>query len=377
MHFELTEEQRAIQEMARGFARKEILPQAAHYDHTAEFPHAIVDKARTLGLVGSNVPAEYGGAGVGALEVALIAEELSYACAGIAVAVCLNNLPADALLVAGTEEQKRRFLPRLIEGFGAYALTEPEAGSDAANLRTRAEKRDGKWVLNGRKTWISHAPQAHFMIVFARTDPAGGHRGNSAFLVETDRPGVDTSKNIPKMGQKASHTAEVAFDNVEIPAENLLGKEGDGFQIAMKVFDRSRPMVAAFGVGVTQRALDEAVRYATQRRAFGKTIAEFQGVGFKLAEMAMRLQAARLLTYQACWKIDRGQRNTIEASFAKAFAADTAMWATTEAVQIFGGYGYSQEYPVEKLMRDAKVLQIYEGTSEIQRAIIVRELTRS
>jgi acyl-CoA dehydrogenase len=238
-------------------------------------------------------------------------------------------------------------------------------------------RRDGdRYILAGNKIWISNAAEADFFVVFAKTDPSAGHKGISAFVVDRALPGVSVSPKLRKMGQRAADACEVIFQSVELSPDRLLGREGDGFAVAMKVFDGSRPMVAAFGLGVTARALDESRQYAASRRAFGKSIAEFQGVGFKIAEMGMRLQAARLLTYEAAWKVGCGQRNTLEAAYAKAFAADTAMWAATEAVQIHGGYGYSEEYPVEKLMRDAKVLQIYEGTSEIQRTIMVRELLR-
>lgn len=376
MDFSLTPEQRQIQALARTFAREVVVPAAAGYDQSAAFPHPIVSEARKLGFTHLIAPEAYGGVGLGPLEVVLVAEELAWGCAGIAATILLNNLVAEPLLIAGTKEQKQKYLALLRESPGAYALTEPHAGSDAGAIATRANKTANGWLLSGRKTWISHAPEAAFLVVFAKTGPEAAHKGISAFLVERGRKGLEVSKKLPKMGQRASSAAEVVLDEVELPADSLLGNEGDGFRIAMKVFDRSRPMVAAFAVGVSQRALDEAVHYATQREAFGQPIHQFQGVGFKLAEMGMRTQAARLLTREAAWKAQQGQPNTLEAAYAKAYAADTAMWATTEAVQVFGGYGYSTEYPVEKLMRDAKVLQIYEGTSEIQRTIMVRELVR-
>jgi acyl-CoA dehydrogenase len=260
--------------------------------------------------------------------------------------------------------------------FGGYALTEPVAGSDVSAITTRAMRSGETYVLNGSKVWISNAPLAHFFVVFARTDPDGGHRGMSVFLVDRNSPGLSVGKALGKMGQRAAPAAEVFFENVEVPASALIGEEGEGFMVAMKVFDRSRPMVAAGALGVMQRALDESVEYATTRRTMGKPIIEHQAIGHKLAEMAIRTEASRLLIYQAAWLMDNGHRNTQQAAYAKTFAADSAMWVTTEAIQIFGGMGYSTDYPVEKLFRDAKVFQIYEGSSEIQRNIIARELSR-
>ena len=246
-----------------------------------------------------------------------------------------------------------------------------------AGIRTRATKRGGRWILDGRKTWTGHGSEASFMVVFAKTNPEAGWRGISTFLVEKDLAGVEVLRKLPKMGQRAFSSCEVEFRGVELPETALLGSEGEGFKIAMKVFDRSRPMVAAFAVGLAQRALDEALRYSMEREAFGLAIVAFQGTGFKIAEMGMKTEAARLLMHKAAWRATRGERNTLEASYAKAFAADTAMWSAVEAVQIFGGRGYDEDYPVEKLLRDAKALQIYEGTSEIQRTIMTRELTRA
>jgi acyl-CoA dehydrogenase len=366
-----------LRDLARDFARREIAPVAAEYDRSAQFPHPVIARARAIDLTNLSVPTAYGGPGLSVLEICLVMEELSWGCAGIACALGINGLAADPVLIAGTEEQKRRYLAILIDGgFGSYCVTEPDAGSDVIGMKASARRRGDTYVLNGSKIWISNALEANFFVMFAKTDVEAGHRGLSAFLVDREAPGVSVSKKLPKMGQRASDSCEVVFQDVELAREQLLGQEGDGFRIAMKVFDGSRPMVASFAVGLAQRALDESRTYAQSRRAFGRPIVEFQGVGFKLAEMGMRTQAARLLTYQAAWKAGRGERNTLEAAYAKAFAADTAMWAATEAVQIHGGYGYSEEYPVEKLMRDAKVLQIYEGTSEIQRTIMVRELTR-
>jgi len=377
MAFLLTEEQQMIKNLAGEFARNEIAPLAGHYDKKAEFPHPIVAKARELGLTNLSIPVRYGGVGLSPIEMVLVIEELAWGCTGIAVAaVVVNDLTANPILLAGNEAQKKKYLGLLIEGFGSYCVTEPNAGSDMAAISTRARRVEKGYVLQGQKTWISNAEEASFFVVFAKTDPDAGHHGISAFLVDRNLPGVKVSKKFPKMGQRASDSCEVVFDQVEIPSEALLGKEGEGFKLAMRVFDHTRPVIAALGVGLSQRALDESLRYSLERMAFGKPIIDFQGVGFKIAEMGMRTEAARLLTYNAAWRIARGERNTLSASYAKTFASDTAMWSAIEAVQIHGGYGYSEEYPVEKLMRDAKVMQIYEGTNEIQRLIMVRELTK-
>lgn len=377
MDFEFTEEQKMIRDVAREFARKEIAPVASEYDNRSEFPREVHAKARELGLINVVIPEKYGGSGLSAVEMIIVTEELAWACSGITVGgIAMSTLTSQPILVAGNEEQKKKYLGMLAEGFGSYCVTEPGAGSDVASIRSAAKKVKDRYILNGLKTWITNAQHASFFVVFAKTDPEAGHRGLSAFLVDHDLPGVEVSKKLAKMGQKATEACEVNFNDVELTSDSLLGSEGDGFKIAMKTFDHSRPAVAAMGVGVSQRALDECISYSKEREAFGRPLLDFQGVSFKIAEMGMRTQAARLLTYNAAWKAARGERNTLEASYAKAFASDTAMWAATEAVQIHGGYGYSEEYPLEKLMRDAKVLQIYEGTNEIQRVVMVKELSR-
>lgn len=378
LDFTLSEEQEMIREMARNFARKEILPKAEHYDQSDEYPWPIIKKAQKAGLISSNIPAEYGGPGLGVLEECIINEELAWACSGVQTAIMLNNLASWPILLAGNEDQKARYLPRLTEGgeLAAYALTEPAAGSDVAGIRATAVRQGDEYILNGTKTWITNAPVSSFSVIFAKTDPEARHRGISAFIVDHKWPGVTLSKPIPKMGQHAAWTGEIVLEDVHVPVENRLGEEGEGFLIAMKVFDRSRPPVSAAAVGVARRALDEALRYAQERHAFGKPIIAQQGISFMLADMAMNIEAARLLVYQAAWLVDNGKPNVKEAAFAKAFAADMCMKVTTDAVQVFGGYGYSREYPVEKLMRDAKIYQIYEGTSQIQRVIIARELTK-
>ena len=375
MQFELTQEQKQIQSLAQQFANNEIKPIAAQADQNAQFPMSIYDNAFSLGLLNSSLPQEYGGAGLGCMELVLITEALCYGCLGIGAALCINSLAAEPILIAGTHEQKTKYLSRLTSGaMASFALTEPSAGSDVASIKTKAEKVQGGYRLTGSKIWISNANMAEFFVVFAKTDPRGGYKGLSAFIVPADTEGLSIGAPISKMGQKAAPACEVFLDNVFVPDEQLLSEEGNGFNIAMKVFDRSRPMVAAFGVGLIQRCLDESLAYARERESMGRPLIAHQAIAHKLADMRMRLETARLLTYQAAWRLDNGLNNTIEASMAKVNAADSAMWAATETIQIFGGMGYSTEYPAEKLFRDAKVLQIYEGTSEIQRNIIAREL---
>lgn len=377
LSFALSDEQRMLQTLARDFARSEMAPVAEHYDRTAEFPLPVIAKARQAGLININIPAEYGGGGASLVEECLVGEELAWGCSGIATSLMINNLSAIPIIVAGSDEQKQHWLSRMVAGeLASYAVTEPGAGSDVAGIDTTAVKKGGEYVLKGCKTFISNASYSQFFVVFAYTDKAKRYKGMSAFIVERDRPGFMVSKQFDKLGQRASDTAEITLAEVVVPEVNRLGREGDGFMIAMKVFDRSRPAVAASAVGVAQRALDESVTYAKERRAFGVPIGQHQAIQFMLADMDMGIQAARLLAWQAAWLVDQGLPNTKPAAFAKALAADTAMRVTIDAVQIFGGYGYMKEYPVEKLMRDVKVFQIYEGTSQIQRTIIARELLR-
>lgn len=375
MQFELTEEQQQIQSLAQQFSKKEIQGIANQADKDAQFPMHIYSNAFSLGLLNSVLPQQYGGAGLGCMELVLITEALCHACLGIGAALCINTLAAEPIVIAGTQGQKEKYLTRLTSGaMASFALTEPSAGSDVASIKTKAEKVSGGYRLTGSKIWISNANMAEFFVVFAKTDVQAGHKGLSAFIVEADSEGLSVGTPLSKMGQKAAPTCEVFLDGVFVPDSQILGEEGSGFSIAMKVFDRTRPMVAAFGVGLIQRCLDESLAYASQRQSMGKSLMNHQAIAHKLADMRMRLEAARLLTYQSAWRLDQGLNNTIEASMAKVTAADSAMWAATETIQIFGGMGYSTEYPAEKLFRDAKVLQIYEGTSEIQRNIIAREL---
>ncbi|MFN8528737.1 MAG: acyl-CoA dehydrogenase family protein [Anaerolineae bacterium] len=377
--FELTDEQKMLQKMAREFAEKEIIPVAEHYDRTAEFPLDVITKGRELGLVNLNIPLDYGGPGATVFEEALVAEELAYGCSGISTAMSVNNLSSLPILIGGTDEQKQLWLGDRMMGEGqlaAYCVTEPGAGSNVVGMQTRAEKVGDKYILNGGKIFISNVNHASFYTVFAVTNPAAKHKGISCFIVERDTPGITISKHFDKLGQRAADTAEIVFENVEVPADHRIGEEGMGFMLAMMVFDHSRPGVAAGAVGVARRALEECVKYAKTRETFGQPLWQHQAIGHKIADMAINVEAARLLVWQAAWLVDHGVSNPKAVAYAKAFAADMAMKVTVDAVQVFGGYGYMKEYPVEKLMRDVKVFQIYEGTSEIQRNIIVRELFR-
>lgn len=375
--FQLTDEQQMLQRMAREFTTKEIIPVAADYDEKATFPEDIFRKALEIGLVNMNIPEAYGGVGASPLEECLVAEEFGYGCTGISTSISLNSLAALPLILAGSDAQKQYWLGERLMGkgeFASYGVTEAAAGSNVAGIQTRAEKKNGAYIINGSKTFITNASHASFFCVFAKTDPAAGHRGMSCFVVERDMPGVSTGKKFDKLGQRASDTAEIVFENVEVPAENLIGQEGAGFYLAMKVFDYSRPGVAAAAVGLQRRCLEESVRYAREREAFGVPIYQHHAIGHKIADMAIHYQASRLLVWQAATQLSSGQIDPKLPAFAKAFAADKATQAAVDAVQVFGGYGYMKEYPVEKLLRDVKIFQIYEGTSEIQRNIIVREL---
>ncbi|MDZ4771393.1 MAG: acyl-CoA dehydrogenase family protein [Chloroflexota bacterium] len=377
--FGLSDEQKQLQKMAREFAAREIIPTAEHYDKTAEFPIEIINKGREVGLVNLNIPLEYGGPGASVLEEAIVAEELAYGCSGISTAMSVNNLSSLPIMLSGTDAQKELWLAERMVNQGqlaAYCVTEPGAGSNVVGMQTRADKADGGYVINGSKIFISNVNYASFYTVFAVTDPAARHKGISCFVIDRDTPGISVSRHFDKLGQRAADTAEITFENVHVPADNRIGAEGMGFMLAMKVFDHSRPGVAAGAVGVARRALEECVKYAKERETFGQPIWQHQAIGHKIADMAINIEAARLLVYQAAWMVDHGVENPKVIAMAKAFAADMAMQVTVDAVQVFGGYGYMREYPVEKLMRDVKVFQIYEGTSEIQRNVIVRELFR-
>ena len=376
--FALTPEQRELRALAREFADKEIRPKAAEYDEHQTHPVDLVEKAHELGLMNVHIPEEYGGPGLPGFEGMLIGEELSWGCSGIAVSIVANTLGAGPVLIVGSDEQKREWLPPLLEEpiLCSFALSEPDAGSDAARIKTTAERRGDEYVLNGSKMFITNAGHASWSTVFASTDKSKGHKGLSAFVVPMDAEGVSIEKHLDKMGQRATDTSAFALNDVVVPAANRLGGEGDGFKIAMQTLDLTRPGTAAGAVGVAQAAYELSVEYARERVTFDVPIAMHQGVNFLIADMATEIEAARLLTWQAAWMLDSGygRKATLYSSFAKRFSADTAMKVTTDAVQVFGGYGYIKEYPVEKLMRDAKLFQIYEGTSQIQRLVIAKEI---
>jgi acyl-CoA dehydrogenase len=374
--FDLTQEQIALQDMARKFAANEIRPKAVEYDHASKFPEDIFEKAFALGLMSGYIPEEYGGLGLSALDACIIEEELGWGCSGIATSMTCNGLALTPILVAGTEDQKKRFVAPFAEKlqYASFCLTEPGAGSDAGGIATTAKREGDSYVINGRKCFMTNGSYAMQYTVFASTDRSKGHKGLSAFVVPRSLSGVSVGKKEDKMGQRASDTADVLFEDVKVPVENLLGKEGEGFKIAMITLDYARPTVAAMSVGVARAAFELAMQYSKERVQFGVPIAMNQAIHFLLADMAMDIEAARLLTYKGAWLLDQGKRNTKESAFAKAFAADLAMRVTTDAVQIYGGYGYMRDYPVEKLMRDAKLLQIYEGTSQIQRMVIAKEI---
>lgn len=377
MDFQLSKEQEQIQSLARDFAEREVAPRSAYHDETGEFPRDICRKAWELGLMNTHIPEEFGGAYLGVLEGCLIAEEIGAACTGIGTAMEANNLAQAPIIVAGSQEQKKKFLAPMTEEllFAAYCVTEPQAGSDVSGIKTVARRVGDEYILNGQKMWITNAGVAEWYYVLASTDLTRGAKGMSAFLVKKDSEGISVGKKENNMGQRASDTRAVTFEDVKVSKRHLLGEEGDGFKISMKAFDHTRPLVAAAAVGLARSAMRHAIAYAQQRHTFGQPIANFQAISFMLADMDKNVEAARLLAWKAAWMIDEGKRNTREAAIAKAFCADTAMQTTLDAVQVFGGYGYSREYPVEKLMRDAKIFQIYEGTSQIQRVIISRHLT--
>ena len=370
--FELSEEQRMVRDLARDFATNEIAPKAAYHDETGEFPREICQKAFEIGLLNPGLPEAYGGAGMSAMMECLIAEELAAACSGISTAMMVNTLATAPLLTGASEEQKQKWLTPMTEQltFAAYGVTEPDAGSDVQGIKTTAVKKGNEYVINGRKMWISGAGVADWFFVLTYTSKEAGIRGMSAFVVPSKAPGVTVGKKENNMGQRASDTRAITFEDVVVPEENRIGPEGKGWILAMAAFDHTRPPVAAGAVGVGRAAMEHAVRYAKERHAFGVAIHRHQAVAFMIADMAKDLDAARLLVWRAAHMYDSGKRNSYEAACAKCFAADTAMRVCVDAVQIFGGYGFNKEYPVEKLMRDAKIFQIYEGTSQIQRLII-------
>ncbi|XP_051867861.1 medium-chain specific acyl-CoA dehydrogenase, mitochondrial isoform X2 [Pristis pectinata] len=377
-NFELTAEQREFQEMARKFAREELLPAAAEYDRTGEYPVPLIKRAWELGLMNTHIPESCGGLGLGIFDSCLITEELAYGCTGIQTAIEANSLGQMPVILAGNEQQKKKYLGRMTEAplMCAYCVTEPGAGSDVAGIKTRAEKKGNEYVINGQKMWITNGGKANWYFLLARTNPdpkASAGKAFTGFIVDADSPGIQVGRKELNMGQRCSDTRGIVFEDVRVPLENVLIGEGAGFKIAMGAFDKTRPPVAAGAVGLGQRAVDEATKYALERRTFGRLLVEHQAVSFLLAEMMMKVELARLAYQRAAWEVDQGRKNTYYASIAKAFAGDMANQVASDAVQIFGGNGFNSEYPVEKLMRDAKIYQIYEGTAQIQRLIIARE----
>ena len=379
MNFDLSDEQEMIRDAVREFARGAVAPRADEIDHSDEFPSDLVKQAAELDLMGISIPEEYGGAGLDHICFALFVEEIAAVSGSLAVILDVHtSVGTEPILYFGNDGQKRKYLPRLAAGemLGAFALTEPESGSDAASLKTSAHRQNGDWVLNGTKTFITNVGVADLYIVLARSNEMPGSHGISAFLVEKETPGLRIGTPMHKMGLHGSPTGELVLDNVCVPDENLLGEEGEGFKIAMKALDSGRIGISAQAVGLARGALDLAVGYARERRQFGQEISRFQGIQFKIADMATAIDASRLMTLEAAEACDRGVPFTQLASMAKVMATDTAMRVTTEAVQIFGGYGYIKEFPVERFMRDAKATQIYEGTNQIQRIVIAREMLK-
>jgi acyl-CoA dehydrogenase len=373
--FTLTDEQKDIREMAHDFATKEIRPVAWDYDRDATWPQDIVEKAWEVGLMNSHIPEEYGGPGLDYLTGCIIEEELGWGCSGIATSLMANGLATAPILLGGSDETKREFLTPLTEEpkLASFCLTEPDAGSDVSGMKTTAVKQGDKYVINGSKCFITNGSHADFYTVYAKTDKEAGHRGISAFVVPRNLDGVAVDKKEDKLGQRASDTATISFSDVEIPAANLLGEENKGFKLAMGTLDRTRPGVSAMAVGIAQAAFEFATDYSKERVQFGVPIAMHQAIQFMIADMATKIEASRLLVWQSGVLLDQGKRNTLASSHAKRFAADSAMEIAVDAVQVYGGYGFIKEYPVEKLMRDAKIMQLYEGTSQIQRLVIARE----
>lgn len=375
---QISDEQQQFVDTARKFAAETIIPVAHEHDENETFPTEVFRQAFELGLMNVEIPEDYGGLGLGTVEGCLISEELAYGCAGIATSIMCNHLGALPLIVAGSEEQKQTWLGRLTENFEfmSYACSEPDAGSDVAGMKARLVEKDGGWLLNGQKRWITNAGHASSYTGFATIDPALRHKGITAFVVDRNASGVSVGRKEKKLGQRSSDTCDVLFEDVEIAPENILGEPGKGFYVAMEVFDKSRPMIGACCAGLIRRCLDESRKYALERKTFGVPIAQHQAIQMILADMAIAYEATRALYLKAAWEVDAGVKRTVTSSLAKCFGADAAVKSATDAVQVFGGYGYTREYPVEKLYRDAKLLQIYEGTSQVQRMVIAKSLLR-
>ena len=374
--FDFTEEQQQLIETAREFTRKEIIPVAGQLDEEAAFPKQICERGWETGLMNCEIPEAYGGIGLSSLSHCLVLEEISYGCTGVNTTMAGNMLGAMPIILAGTDAQKKEYLGRLLAEpiFAAYCCSEPDAGSDVAGMKTHYKKVGDDYVITGQKRWITNGGVASFYTVFAREEGTTRHKGVTCFVVDRKTPGVSVGKKENKMGQRCSNTTDVIFEEVKVGKADIVGGEGNGFKVAMRSFDRTRPWIAAGAAGIIRRALDESRKYALERKTFGVPIAQHQAIQFMLAEMAIAYEATRLLCHKAAAGIDAGRPDTIISSYAKAYSADAAMRAATDAVQIFGGYGYTKEYPVEKLMRDAKLLQIYEGTSQIQRMVIARNI---
>jgi acyl-CoA dehydrogenase len=373
--FSLTDEQKDMREMAHNFAEKEIRPVAWDYDKDGTWPQEIIEKAWEVGLMNTHIPEEYGGPGLDYVTGCIIEEEMGWGCSGIGTSLMCNGLATAPIAIGGSEDTKKKYLGALSEEpkLASFCLTEPDAGSDVSGMKTTAVRQGDKYILNGSKCFITNGGYADYFTVYAKTDKDAGHKGISAFVVEKEW-GVQVDKKEDKLGQRASNTATVSFNDVEVPAENLLGEENKGFKLAMMTLDRTRPGVAAMAVGIARAAFEFARDYSLERVQFGVPIAMHQAIQFMIADMATKIEAARLLVWKSGQLLDIGERNTLVSSHAKRFSADTAMEVTTDAVQVYGGYGFIKEYPVEKLMRDAKIMQLYEGTSQIQRLVIAREV---
>ncbi|HXI61037.1 MAG TPA: acyl-CoA dehydrogenase family protein [Polyangia bacterium] len=377
--FDFTDEQQQLIDTAREFTRKEIIPVAGQLDEEGTFPRAICDKAFETGLMNCEIPEKYGGLGLSCLSHSLVLEEISVGCTGVNTTLAGNMLGAMPIILAGSEEQRKTYFARLLAKpiFAAYCCSEPDAGSDVAGMKTRYRKVGDEYVITGQKRWITNGGMADFYTVFAREEGTQRHKGITCFVVDRATPGLSVGKKENKMGQRCSNTTDVIFEEVKVGKANVVGPEGDGFKVAMRTFDRTRPWIAAGAAGIIRRALEESRAYALERKTFGVPIAQHQAIQFMLADMAIAYESTRLLCHKAAWAIDNGKLDSIVSSYAKAHGADSAMRVATDAVQIFGGYGYTKEYPVEKLMRDAKLLQIYEGTSQIQRMVIARNVLGS
>ncbi len=372
LNFDLSPEQKELRDQVRRFALTEILPAIWHYDEVDEIPLFLLRKAFDAGFMNANIPVKYGGKGLGLIEDVILTEEISAVCPGVATSIFDNSLGTVPLLLTPNEHVREKYLPEILHEFKriCFATSEPTMGSDVASMRCRAEKQGDDYILNGTKYWITNAGVADYMSVFATIDPAKKHEGICAFLVEKNWEGVSVGRPIPKLGQRASNTAGINLKNVRVPAENVLAEPGSGFVLAMKTFSRTRPSIGAFAVGAARSAMDYAINYAKKRRVFGAELANFEAIQFKLAEMYQKVETARLLVLRAAWEADSGRDPTISASIAKMYATEMALEVANEALQIFGGYGYTKMFPIEKIMRDTRLFSIYEGTSEVQRVVL-------